>query len=109
MSPYDISKKLAKSLKETNEYKVLIAKKSKVDQEPQLKGKIDSLEKTQLEVIKSDLSDEQKQKSINEIQKEFEKLSKVPQVAEFLKAGEDFNKIVEKTYKIIDEEINKEL
>ena len=99
MSVNSAIKNLANEIKSTREFKKLKQARRKIDKHSNIKRDLQMLQKKQMQLYKSKKSPKQIEKESNEIKRQFQKLSKMAEVNELSKAGEDFNKIMSSVYK----------
>lgn len=106
MNVYDKTHELAKSIKESSEYKEYKAVKEIVYNDLNLKDKVDEFEKIryeeQLLAIQGEKQDEEKMKKLQEL---YEILIKEPEVKNFFDKQVKFNVMIADVNKIIGESI----
>ena len=106
MQVYDTANKLANEIKESNEYKLYKQAKEKINQNLELKAKIEEFEKVRYEAqvlsIKEGNSDQEKLKKLQEL---YEMLIQNNEIKEYFDLEVKFNVMVADVNKIIAEAI----
>ena len=106
MQVYDTANKLANEIKESNEYKLYKQAKEKINQNSELKAKIEEFEKvryeTQVLSIKAGNSDQEKLKKLQEL---YEILIQNSEIKEYFDLEVKFNVMIADVNKIIAEAI----
>lgn len=106
MQVYDTANRLANEIKESNEYKLYKASKDKINQNPELKAKVEEFEKVRYDVqvlsIKSGDNDQEKIKKLQEL---YEILVQNKEIKEYFDLEVKFNVMIADVNKIIAEAI----
>ena len=87
-----------KTTREFNEFKQTI---NNLEQYPDIKKEIETLQKRQIELLRSKKSPTQKEQKIKEIEQQFKILSKHSEVNCMIKCGNNFNKMMSNIYENI--------
>ena len=106
MNVYDTANKLAKEIKESNEYLEFKKIKLKMNENPQLKEKLDNFEKMRYEIQVLSLGgEEQDNKKAEEFQKLYLELIQIDEVKKYFDAELKFNVLLADVNKIIGEAV----
>ena len=105
MSPNEKAAELGKSIISTKEFAELRQAKQSIDRNRELKRELDQLFEKQREVY-SKVSSRDRESGASEVNKRFSALSKHPEVNVYLKASEQFNELLARTYKTIGDYID---
>jgi cell fate (sporulation/competence/biofilm development) regulator YlbF (YheA/YmcA/DUF963 family) len=100
---------LTESIKTTREFIELKKAKENINQHKELKNELDDFQKRQKEIGANNKPSKQLEIEMVELNKRFNKLSKIPEVARFLKAGKEFNNMMGTIYKKISDSLESEL
>lgn len=109
MGLYEKARELAASVKATREFAELKRAKADIDRNRELKREVDTFVKRQTEIFTSNKSQREVEAKVAELNKKFQSLSKIPEVTRFLNAGKEFNNMMARAYKMINESIDAEL
>lgn len=106
MQVYDTANRLANEIKESSEYKLYKEAKDKINQNPELKAKIEEFEKVRYDAqvlsIKSGDNDQEKIKKLQEL---YEILVQNKEIKEYFDLEVKFNVMIADVNKIIAEAI----
>ena len=103
------AKALVREIKNTKEFVEL--KKAKVDIEKykDLKEEIERLQKKQMEIFSMNRPKRESERLAAELEQKFKNLSRNPQVSRLVRAGKNFNNMMSKIYKEINDQLDSEL
>jgi len=102
-------KSLVFEIKNTREFNELKQGKAGLDKYSDVKQKIEILQKRQMELFSSNKSTKEIENEVKEINRQFESLSRIPEVRRMVRAGENFNKMMSKIYQDINLMLDSEL
>ena len=97
------------AIKDTKEFKELLQAKSHIEQNSSLKSQVREFNKRLSSIYSSNNSAKVIESKASELNKQFENLSKIPEVQRFLKASKEFNTMMIKVYKTMNESVEEEL
>ena len=100
---------LSNTIQGTYEFKRLKEAKLALNKKPKLKKSIEDIQSRQMQILNMNISSKEKETQLNELSKQTNDLSKIPEVAQLLKAGEQFDKMMNKVYENIGNTIRQEL
>ena len=105
----DKAKEFIDSVKATPEFAELRQSRSVIEKNRVLKNRVDDFSKHQMELYASKISPREVEARMAELNKKFEDLSKIPEVDKFLKASKQFNDMMSKVYKSMNDSLEAEL
>lgn len=106
MQVYDTANRLAAEIKESEEYKLYKASKEKINQNPELKAKIDEFEKVRYDAqVLSIKQGDNNQEKLQKLQELYEILVKNNDIKEYFDLEVKFNVMIADVNKIIAEAI----
>lgn len=100
---------LVNEIRSTREYKELLKAKSDLNKFGELKQQIKTLQKKQVELYKTNRPQREIERQVNEINKQYKNLSKIEEVDRFMKAAENFNKMMSKIYQEVIKQLDLDL
>lgn len=103
MNLTDKAKEFACSIMSTNEFSHLKQAKKAIDQNRVLRNQVDQFTKKQMETYTNNSSGKSMESAIAELNRQFQSLSKNPEVDTFLKASKQYDNMMQKVYKIIND------
>lgn len=106
MKVYDTANRLATEIKESQEYKLYKASKEKINQNPELKAKIDEFEKVRYDAqVLSIKQGDNNQEKLQKLQELYEILVQNKDIKEYFDLEVKFNVMIADVNKIIAEAI----
>ena len=106
MQVYDTANRLAAEIKESEEYKLYKASKEKINQNPELKAKIDEFEKVKYDAqVLSIKQGDNNQEKLQKLQELYEILVQNKDIKEYFDLEVKFNVMIADVNKIIAEAI----
>lgn len=108
MELQDKATEFANAIKSTREFKELKKAKAVIDKNKNLKHDVDRFLTKQMEIYKI-RNPREAESRIAELNKEFENLSRNPDVDRLVKAGKVFNEMIAKIYKKINDSVESDL
>lgn len=96
-------------LKQTREFKELKKTHDNINKNKNLKKQVDGFQNRQKQIYSMKKSANVVQKEIEDLNRTFEDLAKIPEVDAFLKSGKAFNDLIANIFKNINDSINSEL
>ncbi len=106
MNVYDTANKLAKEIKESNEYIEFKNIKAEISKNPELKEKVDKFEKMRYEIqVFSLAGEEQKGEKAEEFQKLYLELIQIDEIKKYFDLELKFNVLLADVNKIIGEAV----
>ena len=106
MQVYDTANRLANEIKESNEYKLYKASKEKINQNPELKAKIEEFERVRYDAqVLSIKSGENDQEKIKKLQELYGILVQNKEIKDYFDLEVKFNVMIADVNKIIAEAI----
>lgn len=108
MSLIQKSNEFLQAVKQTKEFLQLKEAKAKIDANKELKSKFNEFTKKQMQLYKAK-SKEEAESIIAELNKNYKNLSAIPEMDRFIKASKQFNEMMAKVYKKINDAIESEL
>lgn len=106
MQVYDTANRLAAEIKESEEYKLYKASKEKINQNPELKAKIDEFEKVKYDAqVLSIKQGDNNQEKLQKLQELYEILVQNNDIKEYFDLEVKFNVMIADVNKIIAETI----
>lgn len=110
MSLTDKMNGFMEAVKKTREYIELKQAQSLIHQNPMLKKKVDEVIKKQRELlVQNKLEQEKLNAKILEVNDEFKKIAMIPEVNRYFAAGNNFNNMMSKIFKTINDSIQSDL
>ncbi|MGE5473288.1 MAG: YlbF family regulator [Ignavibacteriales bacterium] len=100
---------LAEAIKATAEYSKLKQARSIISKNPNLIKEIEELSLSQKQLYSKEMSAKEVEVRMQQLKNKFGILSKNPDMGNYLKASNDFNILISKIYKNIDEHLEKGL
>ena len=100
---------LVNEIKSSKEFLDFKEAKANLNKYRDLKREVEMLQKKQMMLLKSNKSPKEIQREAKEIDEQFQRLSKNPEVSKVITAGESFNKMMSKIYQDISKMISSEL
>ena len=106
MKVYDTANRLATEIKESQEYKLYKASKEKINQNPELKAKIDEFEKVRYDAqVLSIKQGDNNQEKLQKLQELYEILVQNKDIKEYFDLEVKFNVMIADVNKIIGEAV----
>ncbi len=106
MNVFDIAHQLAKSLKESNEYKTFKELEKKMKSNPSIKSMMEDFRKSQFEVQNVQMRGQQvDEDKLNKLQELSTLIMKEPTISEYVKAEVRFTQMLTDIYKILGESV----
>lgn len=105
----DITYTLINAIKATPEYASLKQYKAIIDKNDSLRGKLIEFSKKQTNLYSGKISGKEADLMARELEENYRDISKINEVAEFLKASKQFNDIMFTVYKSINDSIEKDI
>lgn len=102
-------KVLIDEIKSTMEFKKLKEAKLNLNKYKDLKRELETLQRRQMELFKTRKEPQEIEKQANELNQEFQRLTKNPEVLRLVRAGEEFNRMMSRVYQSIGEMLDSEL
>ena len=103
------SKELVSEIKKTREYTEFKKAKSNVEKYKDLKAEMEKFQKNQLALFSTKKSKQEIEYLTRELDKKFKHLSTLPEVKKLIKSKKDFDEMMFKLYKSINDELDSEL
>lgn len=100
---------LINEIKSTKEYKELKLAKKNIDKYKDLKNSLETLQRKQMNLYKLKKSPKEMEEEAKKISRQFQSLSKNPEISKMVKAGENFTKIMNEVYQEISKQLYLEL
>jgi cell fate (sporulation/competence/biofilm development) regulator YlbF (YheA/YmcA/DUF963 family) len=101
---------LVEAIKATTEYLRLKQLKAVISKNPNLRKEIEEFNLSQKQLYSAKgMPSKESEARIQQLKTKFDNLSKIPEVDNYLRASNDFNQLVSKIYKNIDENLEKGL
>ncbi len=100
---------LAEIVKVSSEFSRLKQSRSIISKNPALTNEIEELFSSQRQLLAGSLSAKESELSLKQLNTQYEKLSKVPEVGNYIKALNDFNQMMSKIFNKMNEYLEKEL
>lgn len=100
---------LMEEVRSTKEFAELKQAKSVIDKNKALKSQVEEFNKQQMLLYSGKLSAKEAEAKVAELNKKFGDISKIPEVDRFLKASKQFNEVMSKVYKSMNDSIDAEL
>lgn len=94
-------KDLVSDIKSTREFIELKQARADLAKYRDLKNQIEELQKKQMELFRSNKHPQEVEYLANELNRQFQSLSKIPEVDRMMKAGTNFNQMITKLYQDI--------
>ncbi len=102
-------KEIIAYLANTREFNELRNSKLEVSKNPNIKQSINQFQKKQEALYSQKLSQSQVNSLMNELNKDYEQLSSIPQINRYFKAVEDFNNLMGQVIKELNTSIERKL
>lgn len=100
-------REIVEELKNTNEFYVLKKAKDNLDRNSQLKRRVDQFSHDHAEICRRPDGGGKLQKE--ELERKFDEMMRVPEIAAYVKAGQKFDDVVTHLHQLIDELIDQAL
>lgn len=100
---------LVHEIRSTKEFQELKKSKTMLSKHRDLYREFESLQKKQMSLLNSNISSREKERKIMELSKEFERLSRNPEIGDMVNAGDKFNKMMNKVYQDLGKLLDSEL
>lgn len=106
MNLSNLSKQVVSAIKQTSEYQQYKVAKLALDKNIQSKNIVETFQNHERQILESKSSPKETQNKLQTLYKQFERYSKQPEIAQYLKTSEQLNKMMQHLFQIIGEELN---
>ncbi|SKC38203.1 YlbF family regulator [Maledivibacter halophilus] len=97
---------LVNSISKTNEFKEFKKAKANINKYPDLKEELEDFQKKQIDLYNMNMRGEKNDWLTSDLNRSFKKLSKFPEIHKLLSSGKEFNDMMFKLYKTINDLLN---
>ncbi|PAB58569.1 YlbF family regulator [Anaeromicrobium sediminis] len=109
MSVQQTARALVRDIKSTKEFAELKRAKADIEKYKDLKEEIERFQRKQMEIFSGNRSKRESERLAAQLDQEFKSFSRNPQVNRFIRAGKNFNNMMSKLYKEINNQLDSEL
>ncbi len=103
------SKEFVEVITKTDEFMKLKTAKSVIDKNKNLKKRVEDFKKKQMEVYTSKKSQKDMELELTELNRKFQNISQIPEVNAFFKSTKEFNDMMYKVFKNINDSLDAKL
>jgi cell fate (sporulation/competence/biofilm development) regulator YlbF (YheA/YmcA/DUF963 family) len=103
------AKVLVRDIKNTREFNELKRAKADIEKYKDLKDEIERFQRKQREIFSMNIPKRESERLAAELDEKFRSFSKNPKVSRLIRAGKNFNSMMGKIYKEINDELDYEL